>query len=79
MDSSLTFLKEVLAQWRGYEWGHGPGMMGWGYGMGWFGASTDVSPRQAYPGNNPYHKARPEGSRSINGYRSGLQNGGGPS
>jgi len=29
--------RDALAQWRGYEWGHGPGMMG-GYGMGWFGA-----------------------------------------
>ena len=28
---------DAFAQWRGYEWGHGPGMMGWGYGMGWFG------------------------------------------
>jgi putative membrane protein len=27
---------DALAQWRGYEWGHGPGMMG-GYGGGWFG------------------------------------------
>jgi putative membrane protein len=22
---------------RGYEWDHGPGMMNWGYGMGWIG------------------------------------------
>ena len=28
---------DAFAQWRGCEWGHGPGMMGWGYGMGWFG------------------------------------------
>ena len=28
---------DVFAQGRGYEWGHGPGMMGWGYGMSWFG------------------------------------------
>ncbi len=28
--------RNALAQWRGYEWGHGPGMMG-EYGMGWFG------------------------------------------
>jgi len=27
---------DAFAQWRGYEWGHGPGMMGWGM-MGWFG------------------------------------------
>ena len=26
-----------LAQWRGYGWHMGPGMMGWGYGMGWVG------------------------------------------
>jgi len=32
-----TSAGDALAQWRGYEWGHGPGMMGWGYGMGWFG------------------------------------------
>jgi putative membrane protein len=28
---------EALAQGRGYGWDMGPGMMGWGYGMGWFG------------------------------------------
>ena len=32
-----TVLKEIVAQGRGYDWGMGPGMMGWGYGMGWFG------------------------------------------
>ncbi len=32
----LAFIKEILSQWHGYEWGMGPGMMGWGYGMGWF-------------------------------------------
>ena len=37
MDNALTFLGDIVTQWRGYEWGHGPGMMGWGYGMGWFG------------------------------------------
>jgi len=37
MDNTLTFLGDIVTQWRGYEWGHGPGMMGWGYGMGWFG------------------------------------------
>ncbi len=26
----------ALAQWRGYGGQMGPGMMGWGYGMGWF-------------------------------------------
>jgi len=36
MDITLTFLKDIVAQWRGYEWGHGPGMMGWGYGMLWW-------------------------------------------
>ncbi len=25
-----------LAQWRGYGGHMGPGIMGWGYGMGWF-------------------------------------------
>jgi putative membrane protein len=25
----------TLVQWRGYDWG--PGMMGYGYGMSWFG------------------------------------------
>jgi putative membrane protein len=37
---ALTFFSstsETLAQWRGYGQGMGPGMMGWGYGMGWFG------------------------------------------
>ena len=37
MDITTTFLKHILGQWRGFEYGHGPGMMGWGYGMGWFG------------------------------------------
>ncbi len=37
MDTTLTFFKDIVAQGRGYEWGHGPGMMGWGYGTGWFG------------------------------------------
>jgi putative membrane protein len=37
MNLALTILRELTTQWRGYEWGHGPGMMGWGSGMGWFG------------------------------------------
>ena len=37
MNYILSLLNDTAAQWRGYEWGHGPGMMGWGYGMGWFG------------------------------------------
>jgi len=32
----FTLAGDAFAQWPGYEWGHGPGMMGWGYGMGWF-------------------------------------------
>lgn len=32
----ITTLKDILAQGRGYDWGMGPGMMGGGYGMGWF-------------------------------------------
>lgn len=28
---------EMLAQWRGYDWGMGPGMMGWAYGTSWLG------------------------------------------
>jgi putative membrane protein len=27
----------MLTQWRDYGWGHGPGMMGRGFGMGWLG------------------------------------------
>jgi putative membrane protein len=37
MNLLLTVLSHILAQGRGYDWGHGPGMIGWGYGMGWFG------------------------------------------
>lgn len=40
MNIGFPFLRDVLVQWRGYEgygWHMGPGMMGWGYGMGWFG------------------------------------------
>ncbi len=33
---------DVFAQWRGYDWGHGPGMMG-GYGGGWFGSIIMVA------------------------------------
>jgi putative membrane protein len=34
----------ALAQWRGrgYDWGHGPGMMD-GYGMGWLGSIIMVA------------------------------------
>jgi putative membrane protein len=37
MDLAQTILRDLAVQWRGYEWGHGPGMMGWASGMGWFG------------------------------------------
>ena len=33
-------MNEILSQWGqwgGHGYGMGPGMMGWGYGMGWFG------------------------------------------
>jgi putative membrane protein len=33
----LSMSREALAQGRSYGHGMGPGMMGWGYGMGWFG------------------------------------------
>ena len=33
----VSMAADALAQWRGYGWGHGPGMMG-GYGGGWFGS-----------------------------------------
>jgi putative membrane protein len=32
----LTVTQEAFCQWRGYEWGPGPGRMGGGYGMSWF-------------------------------------------
>jgi putative membrane protein len=32
-----TFAGNAFAQMRGSDWGHGPGMMEWGYGMGWIG------------------------------------------
>ena len=37
MNPVFAFPTDIVTQWRGYEWGHGPGMMGWGSGMGWFG------------------------------------------
>ena len=37
MNCLITVLKDMFAQGRGYDWGMGPGMMGWVYGMGWFG------------------------------------------
>jgi len=36
MDIAFMFLKDIFSQWgEGYERGMGPGMMNWGYGMGW--------------------------------------------
>jgi len=37
MNFLITALKDIFVQGRGYEWGMGPGMMGGGYGIGWFG------------------------------------------
>jgi putative membrane protein len=37
MNIGLVFLGDIFGQWRGYGWQHGPGMMDWGYGMGWLG------------------------------------------
>jgi putative membrane protein len=37
MNFLTTAFKDILTQSRGYDWGMGPGMMGGGYGMGWFG------------------------------------------
>lgn len=37
MNFLVTALKDIFVQGRGYEWGMGPGMMGGGYGIGWFG------------------------------------------
>jgi len=34
----IIALNDILTQGRGYDWGMGPGMMGGGYGMGWFGS-----------------------------------------
>jgi putative membrane protein len=33
----------MYVQWRDYGWGHGPGMMNWGFGMGWFGSIIMVA------------------------------------
>jgi uncharacterized membrane protein len=30
-------MNDVFLQWGGPGWGMGPGMMDWGFGMGWFG------------------------------------------
>jgi putative membrane protein len=38
MNIDLIFLKGILSQWGGdYGRGMGPGMMNWGYGLGWLG------------------------------------------
>jgi len=34
--------KNLLAQWGGYDRGYGPGMMGWGYGGGWFSSIIGI-------------------------------------
>jgi putative membrane protein len=35
--SVIFQVRDTAAQWHGYGQGPGPGMMGWEYGMGWFG------------------------------------------
>ena len=35
MSIALALFKVIFAQWRGDGWHMGPGMTGWGYGMGW--------------------------------------------
>jgi putative membrane protein len=37
MEALSTSAGDAFAQRLGCEWGYGPGMMGWGYDMGWFG------------------------------------------
>ena len=37
MNFIIGVLEDILVQGPGYDWGIGPGMMGRGYGMGWFG------------------------------------------
>ena len=39
MNGPFTLLQDVMSRGGGYDWGmgHGPGMMGWGYGTSWFG------------------------------------------
>jgi len=32
-----NFFTNIFTQWRDYGWRHGPGMMDWGFGSGWFG------------------------------------------
>ena len=34
---AIGFFSYFFTQWRDYGWGHGPGMMDWGFGMGWLG------------------------------------------
>jgi putative membrane protein len=35
MNIAFPILKDIFVQWRGNGGHMGPGMMGWGYGMGW--------------------------------------------
>ena len=42
MVAAFLPLGNAFAQWRGREWGHGPGMM-WGYGGGWLGTIIMVA------------------------------------
>ena len=41
MESTPTcffyWANQAFALWRNHGWGMEPGMMGWGYGRGWFG------------------------------------------
>jgi putative membrane protein len=38
----LFLLYNLSAQWGGYGRDMGPGMMGWGYGIGWFGGIISI-------------------------------------
>jgi len=43
MNMDFIFLKSILSQWGGdYVRGMGPGMMNWGYGLGWLGTIISI-------------------------------------
>jgi putative membrane protein len=36
-------MNSILSEWSGYGWHMGPGMMGWGYGMGGWGIIITIA------------------------------------
>ena len=36
MSGAFIIFHNIFVQWHRYEWDMGPGMIGWGFGWGWY-------------------------------------------